>query len=177
MRWLLVIVRLPASPSRHRVAAWRDLRKLGAVSVGQSTWTVPDTPGFTEGVERVRVAARGAGGDVVVARVDPADEQANARLRNTFAEARRAEWDEFLVECDRYIAEIDKELAKRKLTAAELDEEEQSLDRLRRWYRDLHRRDVLSTPPSKRAATRLRACETKLEDYAEQVFHVSQGAP
>lgn len=177
MRWLLVIVKLPATPSRHRVAAWRDLRKLGAVSVGQSTWTVPDTPGFRQGIERVRIAAEAAGGDAICVRVDPDDKQANVRLRTTFAAARQEEWDEFLVECDRYIAEIEKELAKKKLTTAELDEEEQSLDRLRRWYRELHRRDVLATPPSRRAAARLRACETKLEDYAEQVFHVSEGAP
>ena len=33
-RWLLVVVRLPAEPSRHRVAVWRELRKVGALSLG-----------------------------------------------------------------------------------------------------------------------------------------------
>jgi hypothetical protein len=175
MRWHVVIVRLPSSPSRHRVAAWRELRRLGAVPIGQSTWTIPDTTGFVQGIDGIASSADAAGGEVIRVRVDPDDRPSNARLADAFAGARREEWDEFLVECDRFIAEIDKELAKKKLTVAELDEEEQSLDRLRRWYREIHRRDVLASAESKTAAQRLAACETKLEDYAEQVFHVAQG--
>jgi hypothetical protein len=43
-------------------------------------------------------------------------------------------------------AEIDKEIAKKKFTLAELDEEEQSLERLRRWHRELRLRDALGAP-------------------------------
>ncbi len=38
------------------------------------------------------------------------------------------------------------EVAKGKLTRAELDEEEQSLDRLRRWYRTIRARDLFGAP-------------------------------
>src|SRR3954452_22881933 len=31
-RWLVLVVRVPADPSRHRVAVWRELRRAGAVS-------------------------------------------------------------------------------------------------------------------------------------------------
>ena len=41
-----------------------------------------------------------------------------------------AEWAEFIDECAKYEAEIDREIAEQKLTLAELDEEEQSLERL-----------------------------------------------
>jgi len=30
MRWLTLLISLPASPTRHRVAAWRKLRRMGA---------------------------------------------------------------------------------------------------------------------------------------------------
>jgi hypothetical protein len=33
-----------------------------------------------------------------------------------------------------------------KFTLAELEEEEQSLERLRRWYRDIRARDVFGAP-------------------------------
>ena len=44
--WLVLVVRVPAEPSRHRVAVWRELRKSGAVSLAQGAWAVPDVPGF-----------------------------------------------------------------------------------------------------------------------------------
>ena len=53
-RWLLLWVRLPAEPSRHRVAVWRELRRTGAVSLGQCSWAVPDVTAFTEGIVTVR---------------------------------------------------------------------------------------------------------------------------
>jgi hypothetical protein len=61
-------------------------------------------------------------------------------------------------------------LAASKLTLAELEEEEQSLDRLRRWFRGLKIRDVFGTPPSMEAEQRLKACTERLEDYTSQVF-------
>jgi hypothetical protein len=33
-RWLVLAVRVPAEPSRHRVAVWRELRRTGAVPLG-----------------------------------------------------------------------------------------------------------------------------------------------
>src|SRR5215831_17921439 len=35
--WRVITYRLPAEPSRHRVAVWRELRRLGAVSLQQGT--------------------------------------------------------------------------------------------------------------------------------------------
>jgi hypothetical protein len=34
MEWIVLLVRLAAEPSRHRVAVWRELRRAGAVSLG-----------------------------------------------------------------------------------------------------------------------------------------------
>jgi hypothetical protein len=82
---------------------------------------------------------------------------------------------EFLDECGKYLAEIDKEIAKDKLTLAELDEEEQSLERLRRWHRELRLRDVLGAPSAGGADQRLKACEAKLEHYTQRVFQAVAG--
>jgi hypothetical protein len=70
--------------------------------------------------------------------------------------AREAEWVEFVAECGKYLAEIDKEIAKDKLTLAELDEEQQSPERLRRWHRELRLRDLLGLlrPPAPTSTSR-----------------------
>lgn len=41
MRWTVLTVRSPADPSRHRVAVWRELRRVGALLLGQGVWAIP----------------------------------------------------------------------------------------------------------------------------------------
>ena len=53
MPWQIITYRLPKEPSRHRVAVWRELRRLGAVSLQQGTWAVPAGEGFDEGLAQV----------------------------------------------------------------------------------------------------------------------------
>jgi hypothetical protein len=169
-RWVVLLVRLPSEPSRHRVAVWRELRRIGALSLGQGTWAVPDVPAFTDGIRRaVELAERGDGEVVLLDAIGRGPGDAD-RLASLFSDARRAEWDEFVADCAKFDAEIDKELAANKLTLAELEEEEQSLERLRRWYRELKTRDVFGTPPAAEAEQRLKSCVERLEDYTNQVF-------
>ena len=80
-----------------------------------------------------------------------------------------------MAECGKFLAEIDREIAKGKLTLAELDEEEQSLERLRRWHRELRLRDLLGAPSAAGADQRLKDCEAKLEDYTQRVFRAVGG--
>ncbi|MGN9843298.1 Chromate resistance protein ChrB [Nonomuraea sp. H19] len=177
VRWVVLLVRLPAGPSRHRVAVWRELRRLGAVSLGQGTWTVPDVPVFADGLSRVAELAGTAGGEVVVldaAGRTPADA---ARLQAMFAAARQDDWSEFLADCDKYEEELAKEIRQAKFTLAELEEEEQSLERLRRWHRALTARDVFGTPSAEQAAKRLAECTAACEDYAERVFAALHQSP
>ncbi|MBB5159753.1 Chromate resistance protein ChrB [Saccharopolyspora phatthalungensis] len=170
MRWLVLVVRLPAQPSRHRVAVWRELRRVGALSLGQGTWALPDVPGVAAGVARaIELAERGSGEVVVLAATGRKEPDA-ARLTAMFTAERQEEWAEFLADCGKFDAEIDKELRNNKLTMAELEEEEQSLERLRRWYRDLKARDVFGAPAATEAQQQLQHCADRLADYTEQVF-------
>ncbi len=170
MQWTVLIVRLPADPSRHRVAVWRELRRIGALLLGQGVWAIPATPAFTAGLDRaVKLAERGDG-EVVLLDAAGRDETNAARLEGLFTAARQAEWAEFLADCGKYEAELDKETRTRKFTLAELDEEEQSLDRLRRWYRDIKVRDLFGAPAAIEAEQRLKHCAERLEDYADRVY-------
>jgi hypothetical protein len=169
-RWLVLVVRVPAEPSRHRVAVWRELRRTGAVPLGQGCWAVPEVPAFADRVARtVELAGRGAG-EVIVLRAAGRGEADAARLATLFTEARRADWAEFITDCVKFEAEIDREIAIEKFTLAELEEEEQSLERLRRWHRDLAARDVFGSPGAAEAAQRLKSCVNALSGYTDLVF-------
>ncbi|MEU8719589.1 Chromate resistance protein ChrB [Streptomyces antimycoticus] len=62
---LLESWRLVAVLSRRRVAVWRELCRIGALSPGQGTWAVPDVPVFADCLTRAAQLAREAFGDVV----------------------------------------------------------------------------------------------------------------
>jgi flagellar biosynthesis regulator FlaF len=170
LRWTVLVVRLPADPSRHRVAVWRELRRVGALMLGQGVWAVPATPVFTSSLERAVSLAERGDGEVVLLEAAGRDEANAARLEGLFTAARQAEWTEFVADCGKYEAELDKEIRTAKFTLAELDEEEQSLDRLRRWYRDIKVRDLFGAPAAAEAEQRLKHCAERLEDYADRVY-------
>jgi hypothetical protein len=169
----VITYRLAAEPSRHRVAVWRELRRLGAVPLQQGTWAVPEGEGFDAGLADVTEVIKVAGGQPVVLAVAE-DEASTAQLEALFTAEREAEWGEFLSDCGKYEAELADELAKGKLTLAELDEEEQSLDRLRRWYRTIRARDLFGAPSAGAADQRLKDCADALERFAEQVYQARE---
>ncbi|MFE5512171.1 Chromate resistance protein ChrB [Streptomyces sp. NPDC056529] len=170
VKWLILVIKLPADPSRHRVAVWRELRRIGALSLGQGIWAAPEVPVFTEGVQRALELTESAGGQAVALQASGRSETDAARFREMFTAARSADWTEFLADCGKFEKEIAKEIRIGKLTLAELEEEEQSLERLRRWHRDLTARDVFGAPEASEAAKRLKQCAAACEDYSELVF-------
>ena len=171
-RWLLLLVKVPAEPARHRMALWRELRRSGAVPLGQATWAIPDLPAARPLLKRLADLVEAAAGSLLVLAATGHAGSDAARLEQLYAEAREAEWAEFLADCGKYLAELDKEERIGKYTLAELEEEEQSLDRLRRWYRELRGRDLLGIPATRDAAADLKQCEERFDIYADHVYAV-----
>jgi hypothetical protein len=152
------------------VAVWRELRRIGALSPGQGTWAVPDVPAFADGVIRVVELAQRGEGAVVVLDAAGRAERDGARLEALFTADRQEELTEFLADCGKFDAEIDNEVRNAKFTMAELEEEEHSLERLRRWHRELKTRGVFGAPSADEAEQRLKHCTDRLAVYTELVF-------
>jgi hypothetical protein len=176
-RWLVLVIRLAAQPSRHRVAVWRELRKIGALSLGQGVWAVPDVPVFADGTARAIALTEQAGGQAVTLNASGRGPEDAARFQALFTAARSAHWAEFLADCGKFEEELAKETRIGKFTLAELEEEEQSLERLRRWHRDLTARDVFGAPEAAEAGERLKQCAAACEVYAERVFTALHRTP
>lgn len=168
--WLLVLVQVPADPSRHRVAVWRELRRAGAVPISPGTWVLPALPIFDAALERTKELAVRGSGTVTVIDAAPRDQAGTALFREAFMAARAEEWAEFSADCGKFEDEIAREITKSKFTFGELEEEEQSLERLRRWYRELKTRDVLHLAQADTAQEHLTRCINALEGYAQQVY-------
>src|SRR5262249_59407217 len=94
------------------------------------------------GVARVRAAVMEVGGTALAVLAEPVDGADAQRLESAWNEARAEEYGELISECEKLVAEIDKEFSKQKFTLAELDEEEAELEKLKRWHERIRARDV-----------------------------------
>ena len=126
-------------------------------------------PACRAGAEKAKALAKAGNGELLLLSTGPADDNAT-RLRESFTAARTDEWAEFAADCTKFTDEIAREIAKRKFTLAELEEEEQSLDRLRRWFRAIRGRDVFGSPGAAGADRQLAACSEALDAFAALVY-------
>lgn len=175
MDWLLLTYRLPAERSSARVAVWREVRRSGALQLQQSVVVFPDTEAFQRALARVRAVVSDVGGSAVAVRAEPLAGDDDARLAASWNEARSAEYRELVSECEKLVAEIDKEFAKEKFTLAELDEEEAELDKLKRWHERIRGHDVLGSEHASDAEAALERASEALARYTAAVFDRTHG--
>jgi hypothetical protein len=154
------------------MALWRELRRSGAIPLGQGVWAIPDLPAGRPLLQRLAGLVDGANGTLLLLAATGLGLRDVDRLEQLYAAARDEEWAEFTADCGKYLAELDKEERLGKYTLAELEEEEQSLDRLRRWYRELRSRDLLGIAGMADSTMSLKQCEERFETYAEHVYAV-----
>jgi hypothetical protein len=89
-RWLLFVHQLPATLSNLRVSTWRRLQQLGAMSLKQAVYVLPDTPNTREDFEWLRSEVKGAGGEASVFAADSVDAWSDDALVEEFRRSGQA---------------------------------------------------------------------------------------
>jgi hypothetical protein len=172
--WLLFLAQLPSTPSSLRVNVWRRLREAGSIGLQNGVWILPRSAENSTFLGRLLAFIRqsGAGGQIFrVQGFDPAvDEDVIAR----FKAERKQEYDEFLEQCEVFIGELDKETRGQKFTFAELEENEQNLQRLRKWIAKIQKRDFFKTKKSQEAISAYQGCKQILDAFTRQVYYKSE---
>ena len=175
MPWLLLTYRLPSDRSSARVSVWREVRRSGALQLQNSVVAFPDTEEFRTALARVRAAVNAVEGTALVMRAEPLEGDDEAALIAAWNEAREAEYTELASECDKLVAEIDKEFAKEKFTLAELDEEEAELEKLRSWHERIRARDVHGSEAAGNAQAAFERASEAVARFTEAVFDRTHG--
>jgi DNA gyrase/topoisomerase IV subunit A len=168
--WIVLVYRVPIEPTRHRVAVWRHLRRVGAVSLQQSVAGLPRSEENLTALEQAAAIVEAAGGEFFLLDAAALGEGTERRLEGLYTESIEAEYREFLAECAKYRAEIKKEIRIKKFTEAELAEEEESFLRLERWAAALAGKDVFGAASHAQAERTLKECSAALDGYAARVF-------
>lgn len=169
-KWLVINYNLPTEPSRHRVAIWRALKKSGAVNIQQSMWVLSSTPANYSVLQKISQEIEANEGECLLMESMFFDEQHEERVISLFNSIRDEEYTELLSECGKYIKEIEKEISIEKFSFAELEEEEEELQKLVSWYGKIEARDIFHSSLRNNAEQILEKIKNIFEDYSELVY-------
>ena len=145
-RWLLFSYSVPKEPSTLRVNLWRRLRDIGVLYIAQSACLLPETPAGVKALDGCHKAAIEAGGTARLVPFVVEDEQAQVELVRDFQALRAAEYGELRERAEALLAELAREGEGGKFIFAELEENEDELEKLDKWLGRMQRRDVLGSP-------------------------------
>lgn len=175
-KWLLLTYKVPAEPSKFRVAIWRRIRSLGAVYLQNSICVLPATTEHQRQFRMVQADIDRAGGEAVIFETLALDAKQGERVVAYFKHDRHQDYEEFLDKCVDYRKEIEKEIKANHYTFAEVKENDEDLKKLKNWLERIKALDFYGVPARTTAEERLAECEALLEDYANDVFEREQSA-
>lgn len=169
VKWLVMNYTLPKEPSRARVSVWRKLKKTGAVNMQQSMWILPDTENNMASLSAVKEEITAGNGEAYVLKCSPDIESGNAFIQK-FSTARDEEYKELLEQCGEFFKEIEKETARKNFSFAEIEENEEELEKLKKWFSQICVRDHFCAPLKQTSEETLQKCAAALEEFCEQVY-------
>ncbi|CAI8861855.1 ChrB domain protein [Methylococcus capsulatus] len=168
--WLLLIYKVPAEPSKKRLALWRKLKGLGAVYLQNGVCLLPKSDHHRRQFKIIQNEIGEMGGESFLLESSGFDRRQQELIAGRFNEERNAEYREFLGRCADYLAEIERETAARNFTYAELQENDEDLKKLKSWLEKIGRLDFYGAELAAEAARQLLLCEERLEEFSQAVF-------
>lgn len=173
MSWLLLVYRVPGEPTRLRATVWRRVKALGAVYLQNSVVVLPDSLRHERAFRALGEEIVTMGGTAQVLRSSALAGEADiVAILNS---ARDEEYAEVVGRCEDFLTEIETETAKEKFTYAELEEEDEDLNKLTAWLGKIHDRDSFGATGRAAADAALGRCVTVLEAFADSVYRAEQG--
>lgn len=156
MQWLVLTYSLPTGPnSSPRVALWRRLRRLGAVTISGGAYLLPDQAVCREAFQWLAQEIHQAQGEALILHVAQVEGLREADTIQLFHTARRKDYAELEAQVDA----LEQQLAADAITrGAALD----GLERLRRRLAELSRIDYFAAPEGAQLAARLDQLATAL---------------
>lgn len=171
--WVVLSYTLPREPSRSRVSVWRRLKKIGAINLQQSIWLLPYSEKNLELFNDIKENIFKENGEALVM-VTQADAQNKEFIIKKFNDARDEEYKELIEQCEDFFAEIDKEIKRENFSFAEIEENEEELNKLKEWYEKIKDRDVFFAPLRDEAIGLIKKCEEDLEKFCDKVYEFTE---
>ena len=168
LRCVLVIASSGGS-STQRVHVWRRLRRIGAAYLQQGVAVLPDVAKTRRALEPLQ--ARAAEQDATL-RILPMtlDSDAADEVRGEFDRERGDEYGEIQQAALAFVAELETERRKGRVTYTEFEESEAELHRLDAWLKSVRDRDYFGAAEAPAAVQAVEACRVALEGFEQDAY-------
>jgi hypothetical protein len=102
------------------------------------------------------------------------DKNQEERIHKAFMDSRNEEYNEVIEKCEDFFKEIKFEIERKNFIFAEVEENEEELEKLKQWLKKVEKRDFVKAPLRKTAIEKIKECEKVFDDFAKRVFLYAQ---
>lgn len=169
--WLLFIYKVPKEPSTQRVKAWRKLKEMGAFYIQQSVAILPNYEGVDKELFQLASEIKINGGESYTFQILNLSEKDREMLIANFNEQRNEEYEELIEKCEEFLKEIKKETERQNFTFAELEENDEELSKLKRWFDKINKRDFFCAEKRVIASRIMEDCENALREFSIKIYN------
>jgi CRISPR/Cas system-associated endoribonuclease Cas2 len=165
--WLMIIYRVPSTPSTSRVTVWKKVKELGAFCMQQSVYVLPNLPSIKEEVNHLKEQIRHLGGESKIIEIASLGEDQEKEVIAGFKSNREEEYSEVIKAGKELLDEIDNE----NPNFASLEENEKHLQRIKELLDNVKKRDYFGSLLQNNAIELMEDCRSKLETFSHEVYN------
>lgn len=173
MKWLFISYTVPSTPSRARVFVWRELKKLGAINY-QTFWVLPYSKEMIKKLQNLEKTIEIYGGQFLLIEGKVVNREDEEKIVNAFTEARNKEYQELIEKCEDFFKEISFEIERQNFIFAEVEENEEELEKLKTWFKKIKKRDFVNAPLREKASEKLKKSIKLFDEFSKRVYKESQ---
>lgn len=172
--WLIMVYRVPSEPSRHRVAVWREMKRLGALYLQNCVCLLPAFRGIKGELGRIGERVAGMSGSSLIFETKKLVEPELSAVLEAFREQSNREYDEIIEECTtRFHKEIEFERFRKNFAYEEAEEIYSDLEKLKSWLSRVSQRDWFGSVKREETERHVAACEVAYEEFERECFAAS----
>ena len=170
MDWIVFSYSLPAKSSSPRVATWRQLQRLGAISVAGGAYVLPATDECEEAFQWLAQKVRHADGEALVMRVADFGDVAEQQIVVLFNQARREDY----AAIDAQVDALERALRQR---TGDLDSLRDEISRLQQAQAAAARIDYFGCPAGALLVSRLERIRASFFPDGSAVVEIPSASP
>jgi len=169
--FVVLVYRMPPTPTAGRVAVWRQLKKIGAIYLQQSVCVFPDTAAVRADLDPVLGRITASAGEYHLMPLDRQSPDEERKLISQFNDQTSRHYEEIVENCEvNFQKEIEFETFRKNFTYEEAEEVRAEYEKIVNWLEQVRQRDWFGAPKRRDAEGWVRRCRQMLEEFEARVF-------
>jgi len=165
--WVVILYDVPSEPSKLKVRVWREFKKLGAIYPQMSLCILPNNDENIVKLDEIFRLILSEGKFIKIT-TNELDKNEHDKLLEMYRKERDKQYDEIVEECQEFIDENNLNIKNNKFTQEEVDEMEEVLDGLYRWFGKALSLDWIDESPKiLQLRELLKKCQESMDNFAE----------